>query len=149
MEDKAARTNATAMGPLNPHDPYWGRFEGGGNAWGGVDGVRPGERTRDLYADLQAAREQAIKQMTAQAFGGKTALPGRVMQPADVLEANAATNFGRSQAITLNGSMNAHYGAKPDAYGAFSRSIQVVNSFAYEPRDAYTYAAKYTPAFGF
>lgn len=149
MEDKAARINATAMGPLNPHDPYWGRFEGGGNAWGGIDGVRPGERTRDLYANLQAAREVAIKQLGKQTFGGSPTQPGRVMAPADILESNAATKFARLQAISLNGSLNSYYGAKPDAYGAFSRSIQAVNSFAYEPRDAYTYEAQYTPAFGF
>lgn len=142
-----ARVNATATGPLNPHDPYWGRFEGGGNAFGGVDTLRPGERTRDIYADLQRGRELAIKDLQAKTFGGGgISRAGRSLQPVDALETNASTKFASAQNLVLTNSMNAQYGAKPDPYGVYGRSIQLVNSFSYEPRNAYTFNAQYSPS---
>jgi len=143
--------NATAMGPLNPHDPYWGRFEGGGNSFGGIDGVRPGESTRGIYANLAMARELAIKNFRAQTFGGGVDKKGRSLQPVDMLETNATAKFGVAQGLVLGNMANvARYGAQPhdlNVNGAYARTIQLVNSFSYEPRNAYTFGAVYTPSY--
>lgn len=138
--------NATAMSPLNPHDPYYGQ---GSSAFGGIDSKRPSVRDRDIYSDLQAARERSIKQYGRGIFAGGEGpkVTGRSMQPVDVLAANATTKFEGSQAIVLNNGILAMMGSKPEA--AFTRRIQLVNSFSYEPRDAYTFGAQYTPATGF
>lgn len=144
----AVQVNATAMGPLNPNDPYWGRFEGGGSAFGGIDTLRPSERQRDIYSYLQEAREKAIKNYGRGIFaGGGESNAGHSLKPVDVLEANAMTKFARSQDLVLNNGALAMYGSKPEA--AFTRRIQSVNSFSYEPRNAYTFGAQYTPAYGF
>lgn len=137
------QVNATATGPLNPHDPYYGQ----GSAFGGIDTLKPSERKRNIYNDLQDARERAIKKYQRGIFAGGRQKAGHSLKPVDVLEANATTKFQRSQAIVLGGGVQAMMGSKPEA--AFTRRIQAVNSFSYEPRDAYGFSAQYTPAMGF
>lgn len=145
MKTKSAQVNGTAMGILNPHDPYWGRFESGGSALGGVDGLRKSEKERDLYSDLAEARRLAIKKLGSMTFGIDDSIDskGRSLQPIDILAARS--KFADKQAFVLSEQRRNEYGAKPDPYGAFSRKIETVHTFTYEPRDPYTF----TPRFGF
>lgn len=148
------QVNATGEGLLNPHDPYWGRGPNAGAAGGargnlgGISSTTGGNIQRNevgiqYYARLQALRDAEIKRLQGKVFGGNVQQTGGVLYPADMLEVNATTKFQTQQTQSLMNQLNVEmYGAKPDPFGAFSRTIQAVNSFSYEPRNAFTFSPK-------
>lgn len=102
-----------------------------------------------MYARMQQLRDKEIDRLKEMVFAARKNQNGRVLQPVD--ETKVAASIARANNISLTNALNMRqYGAKPDPYGAFSRSINPIHSFSYEPRDAYTYEARYTaPQFGF
>lgn len=140
------QVNGTATARLNPHDPHWGRFEDGGNALGGIDNVQQNEqqgRQQDIYSRLQQLRDQEITRLKGEVFGKQKAQMGRNLRSGSEVHLQAMqASVGLSQASLYN-QLNRFYGAKPDPYGAFSRSINFAQSFSYQPIDPYS------PHFGF
>lgn len=103
----------------------------------------------DLYKYLQAVREKEINQMKTKIF---TENPPKPEIPQQLLPLDAIVRAARSQIDYANelSLTNAVYGAKSDPFGAFSRTIKSATHYAtYQPVDAYTFKAKYTPAMEF
>lgn len=114
----------------NPNDAYLGA-------------KRDGSQVDQYYARLQEMRNKYIKDTQSKVFGSGSSLTPGTLIPASTLDANATTKFQATQSAAMMNQMNIEeYGAKKDQYGAFSRSIETVNSFSYTPRDPFTFTPR-------